>query len=112
MNPDPLDDLLSAYSQQATPLPSGRLTGEVWRQIEARRAHLPWLLSFHWGNLLQKPRLALAAAAVALLAGILPAANSTFADLQAQRVRDSLHFEVFSADSASVLVAAVRPIRK
>ena len=112
MNPDPIDDLLSAYAKQQMPAVPDRLTADVWKEIEQRRRRgLGALLGLNWRELLRRPRLALAALGLALLAGLLPAAVTRSAD-HALLVRDSLHFEVFSPDMPSVLIATAQSARR
>lgn len=112
MNPDPLDDLLSAYAKQPLPAAPDRLTADVWRDIEQRRRRgLGALLELNWRELLRRPRFALSAFGLALLAGLLPAAVTRSAD-HALLARDSLHFEVFSPDMPSVLIATAHSARR
>lgn len=101
MNSDSLDQLLHAYSQQPLPPPPNRLTSGVWREIELRRRRSWWLGIFptlSWQELFAEPRLAVAGLAVALIAGVLPAAAAR-ASADAQLAQTSLHFDVFSAYS-------------
>ena len=101
MNSHQLDDLLRAYSKQPLPPPQERLTSGVWREIEQRRHRRFWMGIFpvlSWRELFADPRLAVAGLAVALLAGVLPAAVVRASD-NAQLVRTSLHFDVFSTQS-------------
>lgn len=109
MTPDPLDEILRDYSQQSVPRAPDGLRAGIWREIERRRSG-PGLLGLLWPNLRQRPAMALAALAVAVLAGVWPVASSRFADEQAHLARASLHFEVFSADASSVLAASMRTI--
>ncbi len=112
MNSDPIDDLLSAYAKQPPPAAPDRLTADVWKEIEQRRQRgFGALLGLNWSELLQRPRLALSALGLALVAGLMPAVAARSAD-HALRARDSLHFEVFSPDIPSVLIATARPTRK
>ncbi len=112
MNPDPIDDLLSAYAKQPLPAAPDRFTADVWKDIEQRRRRgLGALLGLDWQELLRRPRLALSAFGLALLAGLLPAAVTRSAD-HALLARNSLHFEVFSPDMPSVLIASAQPARR
>ena len=112
MNSDPIDDLLSAYAKQPLPTAPDRFTADVWKDIEQRRHRgLGALLGLNWRELLERPRLALSALGLALLAGLLPAVAARSAD-HALLARDSLHFEVFSADMPSILVATTHSARK
>jgi len=103
MNSDPFDDLLGAYSKQATPLPPDRLTTGVWQEIELRRTQTFFrrvLSSLDWRELFREPRLAFPALALALFIGMLPAfALRSYA--QADIARESLHFEVFSPNRST-----------
>lgn len=111
MNPDPIDELLSAYAKQPMPVAPDRMTAGVWQDIERRRSRFAWLLGQNWHELLRRPILAYSALGLALLAGLLPAATLASAE-HAQRARTSLHFDVFSPDTSSVLVASARAARK
>ena len=98
MNSHEFDDLLRDYSKQPLPPPSERLSSEVWREIEQRRHRRWWLGLFpvlSWRELFAEPRLAVAGLAVALVAGVLPAAVVRASD-NGQLARSSLHFDVFS----------------
>lgn len=101
MNSEQLDDLLRAYSKHPLPPPPDRLTSGVWREIEQRRHRHVWLGIFPvlgWRELFAEPRLAVAGLAIALLAGVLPAAVVRASD-DVQLARTSLHFDVFSTRS-------------
>ena len=112
MNSDPIDDLLSSYAKQPLPTAPDRFTADVWKDIEQRkRRGFGALLGLNWRELLERPRLAFSAFALALAAGLLPAVVSRSAD-HALLARDSLHFEVFSPDAPSVLIAAASHSRK
>ena len=97
MNPDPLDDLLRAYSGQPLPPPSQQAQARIWHEIEhRRRGH--WFgnpRGLSWRELFSEPRLAIAALGVALVTGIMPAAAAH--SFEAPRLaRESLHLEVFT----------------
>lgn len=109
MNPDPLDDLLSRYSQQPAPVVPNRLKADIWQTIEQRRSS-SWSFGALWRDLWHRPRLVLSALAVALLIGALPAASIHLADQETQLVRKSLRLDVFSPDNSSVLMASIRPL--
>ncbi|HVU15458.1 MAG TPA: hypothetical protein VHD32_00925 [Candidatus Didemnitutus sp.] len=105
MNSDPLDELLRSYSKQPLPSPAERLTPDVWKTIQLRRKQTFWsrmLPILDWREVFGEPRIVVAALAVALLVGTLPAmlagrvANPRLA-------RESLHFEVFSALRPSLI---------
>ena len=112
MKPDPIDDLLSAYASQPLPPAPHRIATDVWRDIEQRRrSGFGGLIGLNWRELLQRPALALSALALALLVGLMPAALTHSAN-EAERARQSLHFEVFSPDMPSILVASARGIQR
>jgi len=101
MNSDQLDALLHAYSRHPLPPPPDRLNSGVWSEIEQRRHRHVWLEIFpmlSWRELFAEPRLAVAGLAIALLAGVLPAAVVRASD-NTQLARTSLHFDVFSTRS-------------
>ena len=100
MNPDPLDDLLSAYAKQPMPTPP-QVTAEVWSEIAQRRRRPFWsglLPALNWNELFREPRLVVSALALALIAGVLPAAMA-HSNTETKLARESLHFDVFSARS-------------
>lgn len=112
MNSNPIDDLLSAYAKQPLPSAPDRLSADVWQEIEQRRHRgFGALLGLNWSELLRRPRLALSALVLALVAGLLPAVATQSAD-HALRARESLHFDVFSPDVPSVLIATAHSTRK
>lgn len=99
MKPDPLDDLLKAYSEQPLPLPPLQSKATIWREIEQRRRHRWWFGLFpllSWRELFAEPRLAIAGLAVALVTGIMPAAAAQTFIVKPRVVRDSLHLDVFT----------------
>ncbi len=112
MNPDPIDELLSTYAKQLMPVAPARMTAGVWQDIERRRSRFAWLLGQSWHELVRRPVLAYSALGLAVLAGLLPAATLASAEQHAQRARASLHFDVFSPDTSSVLLASARAVRK
>ena len=100
MNPDPLDELLSAYSKEPTPLPPAG-SAEIWREIARRRRRPFWsglLPTLDWSELFREPRLAIPALTVALAAGMLPAVLA-YPETRTERIRASLHFEMFSVQA-------------
>ena len=100
MNPDPLDDLLSDYAKQPMPTPP-QVTMDVWNEIAQRRRRPFWsglLPVLDWRELFREPRLVVAALALALMAGVLPAAMAR-SNAETKLARESLHFDVFSARS-------------
>ena len=114
MKPDPLDDLLADYAIQrpAAPVPD-RFTADVWQTIEQRRRPfgLSNLVGLKWSELFREPRLALCALAIAMVTAMIPAVSEHSASEQ-QLARESLHFEVFSPDIASVLPSGARAAQK
>lgn len=102
MNSDPLDRKLAAYASQSMPAAPTGISADVWREIERRRSST----RFGWSDLLARPRLAFAAIAFAVAAGVAPAL--AFAKLQISRrlASDSLHFDTFSTRSAAQVMSA------
>jgi hypothetical protein len=99
MNPDPLDDLLKAYSEQPLPLPPLQSKATIWREIEQRRRRRTWFGIFpvrSWRELFAEPRLAIAGLAIALVTGIVPAAAAHSFGETPRVVRESLHLDVFT----------------
>lgn len=97
MNPDPFDDLFSDYAKQTMPIPPQVTTG-VWSEIAQRRRRPFWsglLPVLDWSELFREPRLMIPALALALLAGVLPAAMER-SNIETMLARESLHFDVFS----------------
>ena len=109
MNPDPFDNLLSAYAKQPLPTPP-QVTTEVWSEIAQRRRRPFWsglLPTLNWSELFREPRLVIPALALALMAGVLPVTIAR-SNAEVKLARESLHFDVFSARSPgtpSVLLA-------
>ena len=109
MNPDPFDNLLSAYAKQPLPTPP-QVTMEVWSEIAQRRRRPFWrglLPTLNWSELFREPRLVIPALALALMAGVLPVTIAR-SNAEVKLARESLHFDVFSARSPgtpSVLLA-------
>lgn len=99
MNSDPLDDLLRAYSKEPLPEPTSFPKAELWRAIEHRRRKASWTGLFpilSWRELFREPRLAVAGLAVALVAGIVPAAAAHTYVVTPRVARESLHLDVFT----------------
>ena len=109
MNPDPFDNLLSAYAKQPLPTPP-QVTMEVWSEIAQRRRRPFWsglLPTLNWSELFREPRLVIPGLALALMAGVLPVTIAR-SNAEVKLARESLHFDVFSARSPgtpSVLLA-------
>ena len=101
MKPDSLDDLIGAYAKQPLPPAPDRVTTDVWREIDRRRARPFWsglLSALNWREVLREPRLAFPALALAIAVGVLPAI-AAHAVTRPQLARESLGFDVFSARS-------------
>jgi hypothetical protein len=113
MNPDPLDDLLKAYSGQPLPLQPLQSKAPIWREIEQRRRRA-WLGIFHvlsWRELFAEPRLAVAGLALALVTGMAPAA-AAHAFESPRVLRESLHLEVFTTCSSCIPVGLTAEHRR
>ncbi|MBI2813039.1 MAG: hypothetical protein HYX71_01995 [Opitutae bacterium] len=115
MNTDPLDDLLMGYAKQPAPPPPDRLTAGIWHEIELRRDQTYWrrvVPSLDWHELFREPRVAVAALALALLVGLLPAVTMPSYG-QGGIARKSLYFEVFSPNQpATALWTGPHSVRK
>ena len=105
MNSDPLDGLLSQYAKTPTP-PFAGGNSELWREIERRKARsffsrlLPLL---EWRDLFGEPRLAATGVLLAVAVGMIPAFLARPHRASDERLaRESLHFEVFSAQAGDV----------
>jgi hypothetical protein len=111
MDPDPTDRLLERYARQ--PLPSApEVVAEVWREIEKRRSLSFWSRLFplsDWSEFIGRRSLAVSALAAALVVGILPSVVATRAKADQKLARQSIHFNVFTADSARTVIDFVRP---
>jgi hypothetical protein len=113
MKPDPLDDMLAAYAKQPVPTASSPSNAEVWREIERRREHSMWrrmFSIFEVRELFAEPRMALAATALALVVGIVPAALVSRTQNERRLARESIHFEVFAPNSASLGSVFAKPV--
>jgi hypothetical protein len=113
MNPDPLDDLLKAYSAQPLPPPAPQSKATIWREIEKRRRRA-WsgiFVVLSWRELFAEPRLAIAGLAVALITGMVPAA-AAHAFESPRVVRESLHLEVFTTCSSCIPVGLTAEHRR
>lgn len=107
MKPDPLDQTLAAYARQPLPSCPEQLTADVWRDIERRRQKPAWSRLFpllDWHELFGEPRLAVVALGFAVMIGVVPAVVFSRAENARLLARQSMHFEVFSANSLTQLV--------
>jgi len=115
MNSDPIDSLLAEYSHEPPlSLPRSFQT-DVWSEIQRRRVTWSWwhmlrLLEFR--DLLSEPRVAMAAFALALVTGMIPAAGWAKGQSDQRRARHSLHFEIFAPRPAFRLPPAVPPLER
>lgn len=106
MKPDPTDSLLADYARQALPPPPEGINADVWGEIERRRHRTSWsrvLPLLEWRELFGEPRLAATAMICALAVGVLPAVMWSKSQAEQRLARQSMHFEVFSASSATQL---------
>ena len=105
MNSDFIDDYLRS-SREAPPFAS--LSAQVWQEIDRRkrsRFRLRVFMATDWADLLGEPLLLVSAIALAVIMGVVPAALSTKLN-DAGLVRQSLHFEVFSASTAALFASS------
>ena len=113
MNPDPLDDLLKAYSERPLLPPAPQSKATIWHEIEQRRrrALSGMFVVLSWRELFAEPRLAIAGLAVALITGMVPAA-AAHAFESSRVVRESLHLEVFTTCSSCIPVGLTAEYRR
>lgn len=109
MNPNDLDRLLARETGRKLP-PAPDLRSAVLREINRRQERSIWNRIFpvlHWRELMVVPRFALAAVALALVAGIVPTVlvTQSSAKEDVERARTSLHLKVFMADHENRAVA-------
>lgn len=112
MNPDPIDPLLSDCARQGVPKAPETMNADVWREIERRRHRTFWsrvLPLLEWRELFGEPRLAATALFCALAVGILPAMVWTKTHAAQRLARQSIHFDVFMASSATQLTTLNAP---
>jgi len=105
MKPDKFNELLDDYARQELPLAPAHIRAGVWSEIARRKKESFWFRVvpiLEWRELFGEPRLVVPAFALALVVGILPALTQARAAAQPDLVRQSLHFDVFSAHSASL----------
>lgn len=106
MKPDPLEQMLASYARQPLPPAPEQLTADVWRDIEHRRQKSVWSHRFpllDWHELFGEPRLTVVALGFAVMIGMVPAAMFTRSENAKRLARQSIHFEVFSANSPAQL---------
>lgn len=112
MKPDPLDRLLAEFAGQP-PHACGLSHAEVWQAIELRRGQSVWarmLSLLEWRELFSEPRIAFAGAAFAVIVGVVPAAMLGRAEDHRRLARQSIHFDVFSAESVSLGSVFSKPL--
>lgn len=113
MKPDPLDRLLVEFARQPLPRFNGPSSAEVWEGIERRRGQSVWsrmLAVLECDQLLSEPRMALAAAAFAIIVGVVPAALIGRAEDHRRLARQSMHFDVFSVQSVALRSVFSQPL--
>ena len=113
MNHDPLDDMLAGYAKRTLPTVAGPSQVEGWREIERRRQQSVWrrmFAIFEVRELFSEPRMALASVAFALVVGVVPAALVSRTQNERRLARQSIHFEVFATDSASLGSVFAKPV--
>ena len=99
MNPDPLDDLLSAYAKQRVPTQSNATRADILAAIRQRRSASGWRQWFTFGDisdLFAKPVLTAPALAFAALIGVVPAVVVAKGRHEERLATTSIHFEAFS----------------
>lgn len=104
MKHDPLEQTLASYARQPLPPCPEQLTADVWRDIERRRQESVWSRLFpllDWHELFGEPRLAVVALGFAVMIGVVPAVVLSRAENTKRLARQSMHFEVFSANSSA-----------
>jgi hypothetical protein len=107
MKPDPLEQTLASYARQPLPPCPEQLTAEVWRDIERRRHKSIWSRHFpllDWHELFGEPRLTVVALGFAVMIGVVPAVMFSRTENVKRLARQSMHFEVFSANSLTQFV--------
>ena len=113
MKPDRLEETLAEYAQQPLPPLSEPSTVGVWREIDRRRRQSIWSRMFptlDWRELFSEPRLAVAALAFAVMVGILPAAAFNRNENERRLARQSIHFDVFSAEAGALGSVFAKPV--
>lgn len=113
MKPDRLENMLAAYAAQPLPTSSAPSTAGVWREIERRRRESLWsrvFPVFDWRELFLEPRLAVAAVVFAVTVGVVPAMAFNRVENERRLARQSIHFEVFSADAGALGSVFAKPV--
>lgn len=113
MNHDSLDDMLASYAKRTLPTVAGPSQAEVWREIDRRREQSIWTRMFsvfEVRELFTEPRMALVAVAFALVVGVVPAALVGRTQNEQRLARQSIHFEVFVAESGSLGSVFAKPV--
>jgi len=113
MSFDRIEKLLAASAAQPLPPSAEPATAEIWREIDQRRQQSVWtrmFAIFEVRELFSEPRMALAAVAFALMVGAVPAALVSRSQNERRLARQSIHFEVFAADSASLGSVFANPV--
>lgn len=113
MSSDRIEKLIAAYAAQPPPPSAEPSTAKIWGEIERRRRQSVWtrmFAMFEVRELFAEPRLALTAVAFALVVGVVPAALVSRTQNERRLARQSIHFEVFAADSASLGSVFASPV--
>lgn len=113
MKPDQIEKLLEAYASQPLPTSTEPSIAGIWREIENRRPRSLWsrvLPVIDWHELFLEPRLAVAALAFAITVGVVPAMAFNRVDNERRLARQSMHFEVFSADAGTLGSVFAKPV--
>lgn len=113
MKHDPLNTLLATYAKQPVPTEVQPSTREIWREIERRQRQSIWTRIFSFPELRElfsEPRMAMIGVAFAVVVGVVPAALVGRTENEQRLARQSIHFEVFSADSGSLGSVFAKPV--
>lgn len=113
MKPDRFEKLLAAYAAEPLPTSTEPSIAAIWQEIERRRRPSLWsriFPVFDWQELFLEPRLAVAAVAFAITVGVVPAMAINRAENERRLARQSIHFDVFSADTAALGSVFAKPV--
>lgn len=114
MQPDRLENMLAAYAKQPCPTSSEPSNAAIWREIELRRRKESfWSHMFTvpgWRELFAEPRLAVAAVAFAIMVGVVPAMAFNRVENERRLARQSIHFDVFSAEAGALGSVFAKPV--